>query len=476
MLSKQKMQFSIVFLFLSSAIIGVFLIFQSVEGFTGIYLTLGMLFTIALFPVIWELYTHQFDPLNPRNLFVLYYTIILGVYPLYILKSGEVMLPWLEPQSSYNQPSYLLAVALSTIGLQLFYFGYYQRIGKVIGNSLPEVSSWSNKRAILVTPFVMLFGFGSAYILFAGQGGVQNFIQNIAYWRALGSVGNGPLVYPATGLLSTASLIFFISYIYKHNNRSGVLLGVIVFCLSLIPSILLGFRATLIPPILQITVLWNYLYKPLSWKKIIIYVSLLFFILTMYGLVRENVEAGRSGLDVFSLGEFGLDIILKPLFLRTPGTEMVVNIIQKMDSGRDYQYFWGSIFESLTILIPHAIWSEKQISMMKFGREIMDDFFIWRDGSIGEATGGTSPTVIGYLYWQMGVLGVLLGMFTIGVFARTIYQYLCVNAKSLGRLMVYSAIMSSFTTLAESPQDAMNSLVMRLVSTILLIFILNFRV
>ena len=60
MLSKQKIQFSIVFLFLSSAIIGVFLIFQSVEGFTGIYLTLGMLFTIALFPVIWELYTHQF--------------------------------------------------------------------------------------------------------------------------------------------------------------------------------------------------------------------------------------------------------------------------------------------------------------------------------------------------------------------------------------------------------------------------------
>ena len=106
----------------------------------------------------------------------------------------------------------------------------------------------------------------------------------------------------------------------------------------------------------------------------------------------------------------------------------------------------------------------------------MDDFFIWRDGSIGEATGGTSPTVIGYLYWQMGVLGVLLGMFTLGVFARTIYQYLCVNAKSLGRVMVYSAIMSSFTTLAESPQDAMNSLVMRLVSTILLIFILNFRV
>lgn len=213
MLSKQKIQFSIVFLFLSSAIIGVFLIFQSVEGFTGIYLTLGMLFTIALFPVIWELYTHQFDPLNPRNLFVLYYTIILGVYPLYILKSGEVMLPWLEPQSSYNQPFYLLAVALSTIGLQLFYFGYYQKIGKLIGNSLPEVSSWSNKRAILVTPFVMLFGLGSAYVLFAGQGGVQNFIQNIAYWRALGSVGNGPLVYPATGLLSTASLIFFISYI-----------------------------------------------------------------------------------------------------------------------------------------------------------------------------------------------------------------------------------------------------------------------
>ena len=111
-----------VFLFLSSAIIGVFLIFQSVEGFTGIYLTLGMLFTIALFPVVWELYTHQFDPLNPRNLFALYYTIILGVYPLYILKSGEVMLPWLEPQSSYNQPFYLSLVEINPEILQLLLY------------------------------------------------------------------------------------------------------------------------------------------------------------------------------------------------------------------------------------------------------------------------------------------------------------------------------------------------------------------
>jgi oligosaccharide repeat unit polymerase len=473
MLSKQKIQFSLLFLFISAAIVSIFLIFNSVEGFIGIYLALGMLFIIALFPVIWELHTRQFDPLNPRNLFVLYYLIMLGIYPIYVLTDGELFLTWLQPQ--YNQPFYFLAIILSTIGLQLFYFGYYQKIGKVIGNRLPEVSSWSNKKAILVTPFVMLYGFISAYILFSSQGGLQIFIQNIGSWRSLGLIGNGPLIYPATGLLCTSSLIFFTSFVNRDSNRSKVLLGLIVFCLSLIPAILLGFRASLVPPILQITVLWNYLYKPLSWKKIITYGFLLFLILTMYGLVRANVESGRSGLDIFSFGEFGLDIILKPIFLRVPGTEMVVNVIQKMNSGRDYQYFFGSIFESLTILIPHSIWPEKQISMLKFGREIMDDFFVWRDGSVGESTGGLSPTVIGYLYWQMGFFGVFLGMFVLGLFTRIVYEYMRVNPKSLGRVLVYSAVMTSFTSAAESPQDGMNSLVIRLVSTILLIFILNFR-
>ncbi|MEO1432502.1 MAG: O-antigen polymerase [Cyanobacteria bacterium J06633_8] len=465
----------IVILFLSAAILAILLFFGSSEGFLGIHLALIIFFAIVLFPILWELYTHKFDPLNPKNLFILYYSLQLGIYPIYILAGGETFMPWLEPDEPYNQPFYLAAITLSAIGLLFFYLGYSLRIGRVIGNSLPTFSKWSNDRIKWVVMLGMFWGFGAAYRLIQSQGGLQTFLVSLGYWRSQGLIGNGYLIYPATGMLPTASLIFFIYFVKKYNNYLRLWVALLVFAFSLFPGILLGFRIVLVPPILQLIILWNYMYKQISWKKLLSFAGLLFFALTFYGLARHNIELGRQGLDIFSFQDFGVDTILKPLVVRTPGTEMVIQVMQQTNITHEYKYFFDSIFEALTILIPRAFWPDKQVSMIIFGREIMSDYLLWRDGTITESTGGLTPTVIGYFYWQMGVIGVLLGMFVIGLVAKIAYQYMCVNSKSPSRLLTYSVIMSAFPIFAESPQDAMNSSVIRFVGTSLFLFLLTFR-
>ena len=465
----------IIFLLFSIAGVLSIFIFSSSSLLLGIYLTLSVFFIVALIPVILEVRTGEFDFLNPKNLLLLNYSLVLGVYPIYVFTTQETFVPWLQPNDIEIQNLYLQAIATSVIGLVFFYMVYYNKLGKFIARTLPSFSEWSQERTILLAPLMIILGFLSAYIIIRQQGGLQGFFQNLGYWRAVGSVGKGYLTYPARDMLSTIALLFFLSFVNRPENVGKVWTGLFVFVMCLIPSVLLGFRNSVVPPILQIIALWNYIYKPISWKKMFFFGLNLFIFLSLYGIFRHNIEMGRRGLEIFSIQDFGIFALIEPLLTRTPGTEMVVMVMDKMNATHEYQYFGSSIFESMTILFPRGFWPEKPTAMIVFGREIMGDYLIWRDSAIREATGGLSPTLIGYLYWQMGFIGVFLGTFVLGLLAKTAYEYMSVNLKDKGSIFLYTIIMSGFPVFAESPQDAMNSLVIRLTTSIGLLWLLKSR-
>ena len=74
----------IIFLLFSIAGVLSIFIFSSSSLLLGIYLTLSVFFIVALIPVILEVRTGEFDFLNPKNLLLLNYSLVLGVYPIYV--------------------------------------------------------------------------------------------------------------------------------------------------------------------------------------------------------------------------------------------------------------------------------------------------------------------------------------------------------------------------------------------------------
>lgn len=73
-----------------------------------------------------------------------------------------------------------------------------------------------------------------------------------------------------------------------------------------------------------------------------------------------------------------------------------------------------------------------------------------------------APTIVGWLYWNFGTFGVLVGLFVFGVLSRSAYQYLLLNRDNLSSLYLYLWLVGVQMQACESPQLALNSIVLTL--------------
>jgi len=213
------------------------------------YIFIAGIFIVGLVSICLDIRNRTFEVLHPTTLFVTYYLLILGIAPLYVMLVPSAALASFRLDNPSNRLFYTIGLGFALIGLILFVVGTRIQMGSRWGRRFPSFGAWHLHRARGLVGALALVGIAAAYELLAGgEGGLSAFLNNLAHWRTVDLIGEGYLIYPASGLLTTAALLWFIVKVDSHTDQAKVLLYLLLFFVSCIPSVLLGFRVALIPP------------------------------------------------------------------------------------------------------------------------------------------------------------------------------------------------------------------------------------
>jgi hypothetical protein len=420
----------------------------------------GLVLAASITPFVLSIVRRKADVFNPVYSFSIYYGIQLGLYPIYALVL-ERPLKTMDFADVGDVNLMLVSAVISLLGLGLFFLGYGSGLGFNLARRLPALPNLSPQRMLLLLLFLIPVILGSNYLAYF-QGGLTAYFERFTETRYnVGSRTNAYLYYFASGLCSLAAVACFIVSRRQAGSTFWRFLSIGLFATALISSFLTGFRAALVPIVLLVTICYHYLVKPFSPSRAMVFAFTFVLGLVAYGIVREQVEASSSG----SVAELRLDSSLWDTFvLRSPGTEMVAATIDGTRKGEDFQFFLPAVFEAVTIPVPRQLWLGKpRPQSLVWGQTFMDYYLFVRDGTQSENTGGLSMTIVGYLYWQGGILAVLAGMYFCGVFFRLIYSMLMVQFNRDGAIFVFLVIASVTPRLAEAPQDAMNAMMLSMV-------------
>jgi oligosaccharide repeat unit polymerase len=443
-----------------------------------LYIFLGLIFAftsiaLCLFHVSIETKAGTFDFFNLKNLFLLYYLFLTAIYPFAWVISGSPILSQMgiDLLSERNQIYFLEANAFALVGLLAFFLGYgigprtAPPRGMRQSTASPPARARKGARLAtlsLFTPRTMLVAviaiqWVATYIFFSQFGGIIAFLASVDLWRSTAS-GKGYLII----FICHLPVIAYCYYLSIEGLKDRVRLSksqILLFVLVLAPSIPLGFRVTWIPYVLQIMIIYHFMVRKLNFRKALAAGILIATVLGLYGGVRAVMN--RSDKEMNATEALGSTLF------RLPGTEVNMVVLRYFDENHAEHAGLSGLMEAFTILIPRDIWEGKPSpSMEVFAETVFRDLFFARSSDYSGAFGGVSPTVIGDFYWRTGYLGTILGMILLGLACK--WSYAWFKRDEQGNLFLYALLCSSFWIFAESPQDALNGLVVKFSAALVL--------
>lgn len=411
----------------------------------------------ALLPLLCEVGQNVFDPLNPRNLFLLAIALQFGFYPLFILNGGTRIPMFSYASGSGIEAHYVGAQLLAALGLVCYLRGYSsRRLARRMERMLPRPRPFDPQRVETISRFLFLAGYLGAAAIFWKEGGISQFLENREQWRAGGMSGSGIFLMPASMWLPAAALVPMIQLTRAQESSRKLAATLAFLCICLIPVFLLGFRTLIVIPVMQCFAILHYLRHRVSVLRCISAGLILVSLMTLYGLSRGAEVAGLEAIEAV-----GPRASLDYVFFRCPGTDTVATILNQSRSA-DFEYGVSSVIEAATILIPRWLWNDKPVS---WGEQSTTRFFadyLYMTGNVRETYGGVSPTAIGYFYLQFGWPSVALGMFFMGAATKMLYGYGLRYAGPNTAFLLFILIWPLPVMAAEAPPNAFNQVVITL--------------
>jgi hypothetical protein len=381
---------------------------------------------------------------------LIYLALEIGVYTLYVLVSGQDF-KLLDIASDIDVRWILLALLTSILGVITFHLGYFAAGTKRNGAAQPPRSFVVQRVSLLAWISAPIVAY-SIYSVFFSRGGFAGYQETFVEMRYSGTT-TGYFSYLASGFVSILALLLFVTSLKEKPLCSVLIASIVLFAIAVITAGLTGFRIMLAPVLLSTAACYHYKKRWLTKTKTLAFFIVLYLLFAVYGVIRERVETGGAQRQA-STQQFAESVLL-----RVPGVEMVGITIGKILDGEPYQKAWPAFWESMTILIPRSIWYSKPIPQsMVYGERIMGYYAFLRDGRESANTGGYSMTVIGYLYWQFGIVAVAIGMFGLGYLFRLTYQIFMSRPLDHSVSFIYLSIYGNMPKFAEAPQDCFNGI------------------
>jgi hypothetical protein len=233
------------------------------------------------------------------------------------------------------------------------------------------------------------------------------------------------------------------------GKRRGIFLSAVYAVAASFAVFLLWPKKIVIAnQLLGILVCLHYLRRQLSLRMLVLAGLAGLLMLPILSAFRYWGLVGLSPAklsELWSVAWHDPSYIIKPLLLRSFGADSLVLIIDSLRHGRAFD-FGSSFLEATRFFVPRALWPNKPPTYaIAFGQE-----FLARTSFFSVNVSGT-PTIIGELLLNFGIVGVIVGGWVTGVFLRSVYEYLIGISANIASVLIYAVFLAGTVMLVEGP-------------------------
>jgi hypothetical protein len=403
----------------------------------GIALTLGL-------PILHRWATGTFDILEPLTIFVGMYGLLFFVRPAATLATGNFTAPGLGYDIS-GVFSELLTVAL--IGAFAFVVGYVLPQSDRLGRRLPALPADLRPRPTVRYAMVLAAAALLLLTLFIYQSGGLSALQELLRGRTAAGAeffsASNQYISQGVYLLIPAALLLMAVRTSEQEGRVKLLAMACVVAVIVV-SFPLGTRRWLIAMVGSAFALF-FLQResrpavlPLLLVALVVLGGVTFYRQARVAAVRE--DGGAISIAIESFANPGAS--LRTIALgddSVPSLAFAVELTAVPQSV-PYQAGAGTFADLAFSPIPRNVWPGKPISAVDKLRT-----HLW--GRPCDASPGGScldVTILGDFYLDLGIPGVIGGMFLFGLGSRSLYSYYRANQSNRSVQLVYAATLPFF--------------------------------
>ena len=396
-------------------------------------LGLFLLLFIALFttPVVRRLIKGTFDPLEFRNVFLLFFALYTLSLPL---------LTYLEHESvskNVSTPAIAQAFLICLGGLICYLAGYHVSSAAAhVVSRFPKIGPISSLRLNRATVVVSMLAILWISLFVYSLGGVGDFLR-IGYTEIYEVEQGKELLGFSFTLIPTCVLL-----IYSLAHRTGSRIAWLAFFASSgVATLLLisgSRRRLLITVVVALLVYRHYVVKRMSFKLILSLMIGGALGGSMLGVLRaippEQLLSNQT--RQFISEQSSSELFYAFLELGEPATdfETFPFIVQEISSGMPYQ-LGRTYLDAPLIWIPKVLYPSRPETASQW---YTNTFF----PKIAANLGGNPLFFLGEAYLNFGFLGPLVLMFILGIASRVTYLFLQQNNFSNAAVLIYATAVS----------------------------------
>lgn len=393
---------------------------------------------IVFMPLIRRIANHTFDIAEPCVWFALFFFAHFGIRAIWDLTFGSPFLkisPGAESFGSVNA-----ALGISILALIFYWFGYNSRVGITFSRSFPHLpAKWNDKIILPVALFCGAIGWGVRLFLMTTQA------ENIGMWIEAEKdislrLTTGVSYFQNLSSLGTVAVFLLFISGRASSRRRYILLSILLFIPELGFALMTGKRSKM--PFLLLAFLIAYFMtsergfkkskKLVSWTILVLLLLIVLFPLTTSLRLR-----GIRGLNATDSSVFTPTTLFYRLGARLHDLDSLALIMKKVPDQTPHT-LGMELWVLAVAWIPRQIWQEKPvISLGKSFYEMVPPGIFPKGASV-------SVSLPGQFYWDLGILGVLLGMTFIGTLWRFLHEYFVKPKGNLSNSLIVSAMFSSF--------------------------------
>lgn len=423
---------------------------------TGIILTLGLPQAVRSALGRWDV----FEPLTLTNLAL---AVMFVARPLADLGTGNTV------HLGYDVlPTLNLTLAVAWAGIAAFQLGYLLPVNEGLARAAGRPPSFRHGKAALGAWAFLGAGTALFGLFLMNHGGVQTLFYLLAgrqqsnnqlFLDSSGYLFNGIL------LFAPAALIFFA--LATHHRKWWHLLS---FVLAAVPFVVYnvsrGTRSQLLPLFVSLFVFW-YLSKERRPNLLTLLVVLL-LAMSVLGWLRETRQVNsqaRRQLGPALTRALGSPVRQGFGILTSADSEMVDSMANELAivPNRVPFRFGGTLTDTVARAIPRALWPGKPLS----SNDVLDKT-LWPD-HFSRSRAGPAFSVLGILFANSGVLGVVVGMLLIGSASNALWRWHQLNrANTLVRLVYSMALPFTVILLRGNVPDTLARMLFFVVPLVLL--------
>lgn len=319
---------------------------------------------------------------------------------------------------------------IGVIGRVALLIGYYNPLGLRLSKRIPELpGNWDPTRLRLVAVGTIAVALFAYWQMMSNVGGVIAFLNRLAYRRTL-LAGRQYMLF-ATLLIPLAGWMMWAHHLQKKRRVSFPLF--LFFAAVLLLMATLGGRGFVAEVVLIALGIFHYLKRRVKlWELVLIgIVAAQFF--DVYEDIRQSTISGQLNLAVLEQQD---EAFIERVFNQSEGIDRTMVVIDGVPDRIPFQYF-TTYTRIITNFIPRRIWPDKP--GLTEASVYAPLFGMYTEGKWGVYPAGT----VGDFYLQLGVIGVIIGLFIGGVWRRLLYEYLSQHQSNPGAVVFYMLALSS---------------------------------